>query len=675
MLQIAPGRRGIQILEDKYRPDIDGLRCLAVLLVVGFHASPKVKAGFVGVDVFFVISGFLITSIILRELESNSFRFTRFYARRIKRIFPALTMVLVASFGIGLFILSPRELTSLGANIVGGAAFSSNFVLLHQTGYFDIAAEYKPLLHLWSLGIEEQFYIFWPLLLLFVAKRGRGLLMLALVIFVVSFAFNVAAIDSYPDLVFFAPLTRGWELALGALLACTAIPGVHVFAQRLDSAVHDALERHFHFRNRSTMLAADVRAAGGMIFMIIALVNFDRNTPFPGWAALLPTFGTLLIISAKDAWINRNILSARPLVFIGLISYPLYLWHWPLLSFLRIALPESATSSMLKGGAVLLSFVLAWLTYCAIERPIRFGKVRLAIPSLCFAISAVGALGFVSIMNNGFKFRLPEPIRYLADTPPGSFTDYDAKCFLGNPDQTYTAFAPECRDTSKHPFVLLWGDSHAASIYPGLKNLSKSIPFGLSQFTASGCHPLLSYVEPLRRYCKTINDFVFKQIKEVHYDIVILAAHWGILAEHGGVDLSKFDYTIAELKGAGISRIIVLGPLPRWSDRGLPNDMIDYYYNSIPHQLIPQRTHFHSYGATLDTQMRQKVLAADVEYISVWDVFCNADGCLTRIGDNKTDITSDDYAHLTVASSVFLVNTIKSRLFPNLLPFDAARQQ
>jgi hypothetical protein len=214
----------------------------------------------------------------------------------------------------------------------------------------------------------------------------------------------------------------------------------------------------------------------------------------------------------------------------------------------------------------------------------------------------------------------------------------------------------------------LWGDSHAASVYPGLKALSKSIPFGLSQFTASGCHPLISYIEPYRRYCEPINDFVFEQIKRLQHDIVILASRW-----EG--EISKFDYTIAKLKEAKINRIVVLGPLPRWGARGLPNNIIDYYYEYMPHRLMPQRTHFRSYGAELDAGIHQKAVAAGAEYISAWEVLCNAEGCLTRIGDNKSDITAHDYAHLTVAGSIFLVNAIKSRLLRNFLPYDSTKQQ
>ena len=660
MLQITPTQRAARLSHsEKYRPDVDGLRCIAVLLVVGYHAFPRASAlrfGYIGVDIFFVISGYLITSMILQD----DFRISRFYARRIKRIFPALAVMLVTAFAAGWLFLSPSEFNSLGANVAGGAAFSANFVLLHQTGYFDITAADKPLLHLWSLGIEEQFYICWPILLSLFIKRGLNPFTLTAIIFLLSFALNVAEIRSHPDLTFYSPLSRSWELAVGGLLACfyfndNPLSFFQPLAQRLTSITDGVFHKLPHY-NGYMPAPCDVRATSGLLLLAIAVSFHHRDTSYPGWAALLPTFGALLLISADGAWFNRRILSARWAVFIGLISYPLYLWHWPVLAFVRVV-GEDQPSKVVQSVLIVISIVLAWLTYALIERPIRFGKARSSVPILCVAMLSIGVLGLFIIKTGGFPFRLPEDVRSDIDEltlEPGD--EYrESKCLL-RPDQDQTAFATECSDT-KRPLVLLWGDSHAASIYPGLRNLSKSIPFGLSQFTASGCQPLLLHVQFNRAYCKGINDFVFEQIKRTQPDAVILNSMWDY-------DNSKFDYTMMELKRIEIKRIIVLGPLVRWGIRGLPNNVIDYYYKDAHHTPMPDRTTFRPYGADLDAQIRQKARADNVEYISVWDVFCNPQGCLARVGNNHNNLTAWDYAHLTVAGSDFLANAIRSQLFP-----------
>src|SRR3984893_5065831 len=313
------GKATSHLTQPKYRADIDGLRALAVLSVVGFHAFPKwVKGGFIGVDIFFVISGFLISTIIFANLERNRFSFVEFYSRRVKRIFPALLLVLIASFAFGWFALPPDEYKQLGKHIAAGAGFISNLVLWNESGYFDDAAETKPLLHLWSLGIEEQFYIVWPFLLWFARKRRFTLLLITVTVAGVSFALNIFKIHSDPVATFYSLQTRLWELSLGSILAYLAL-----FNQ-------SALQRiQLQYRNVQSLCGSALLAVG------ILLITVERA--FPGWWALLPTVGTALVISAgSQAWINRLILSNRVLVWFGLISYPLYLWHRPVLTFAHI---------------------------------------------------------------------------------------------------------------------------------------------------------------------------------------------------------------------------------------------------------------------------------------------------------------------------------------------------
>src|SRR5258707_3234889 len=294
----------------EYRPDIDGLRAIAVLAVVGFHAFPYwVRGGFVGVDIFFVISGYLISANIFGALEASRFSFAEFYARRIKRIFPALLLLLVVVSVVAWFTLLPNEYKQIGKHTAAGASFVPNFVFWKEAGYFDTASEIKPLLHLWSLGIEEQFYVFWPLLLWAGAKRRNGFLLITLMVALMSFAVNVVTVHTDTAAAFYSPLSRIWELMIGGLLCYFRPP-----------------------RASLTRRSLNWPAICGILLIGISVTSMNREMPLPGWLALLPTTGACLAIAAgPDAWLNRNLLSNPPMTWVGLISYPLYLWHWPLL--------------------------------------------------------------------------------------------------------------------------------------------------------------------------------------------------------------------------------------------------------------------------------------------------------------------------------------------------------
>jgi peptidoglycan/LPS O-acetylase OafA/YrhL len=308
-----------------YRPDIDGLRAVAVLLVIVFHAFPKlVPGGFIGVDVFFVISGYLISKIIYVSLSSGSFNFFEFYQRRIIRIFPALIVVLVSVAVAGLTWLSPREYAALGRHIVAGAGFVSNLLLWTEVGYFDAAPDEKPLLHLWSLGVEEQFYIFWPLLM-FVGWRyfRRHFLLFLFGLALASFAANAWLGMNGSAAAFYLPWFRFWELLLGGALSCWESLRA---TNKAESTINMSGIRLSGFLSA---VAGIVLIGAGAVLIQPAITS-----SFPGWWALLPTLGAILLISAgSGSPANRHILGSKPFVFVGKISYPLYLWHWPLLSF------------------------------------------------------------------------------------------------------------------------------------------------------------------------------------------------------------------------------------------------------------------------------------------------------------------------------------------------------
>ncbi len=459
----------------KYRPDIDGLRAVAVLAVVAFHAFPNwINGGFIGVDIFFVISGYLISTIIFENLDRGSFSFATFYARRIKRIFPALLFILLVCFTFGWFALLADEFKQLGKHIAAGASFISNLVLWHEAGYFDNAAETKPLLHLWSLGIEEQFYAVWPLLLWLAWRQKFNLFKLTVLIVIVSFILNIKGIEHDTVATFYSPQTRFWELLTGSLLAWTTVYNQRTLIQikKTDSFIAAVLQII------GDKALSNLFSITGLGLLAYGIWHFNRELSFPGQWALIPVLGAALIITAgAQAWLNRTILSNQIAVWVGLISFPLYLWHWPLLSFARIL--ESDTPSLnLRIAAVICAIVLAWLTYQFVERPIRFGQNdKTKVTILILLMTILGAIGYTTYAKNGLPLRsalsnVSPIIERLKEDDP----ELHAICLkaygLSNHNIRY------CRlSTIDHtkPRIALIGDSHAAALFSGLsKALSYS---------------------------------------------------------------------------------------------------------------------------------------------------------------------------------------------------------
>lgn len=398
-------------LHPKYRSDIDGLRAIAVLSVVAFHAFPEyISGGFIGVDIFFVISGYLISTIIFENLDKGIFSFKDFYSRRIRRIFPALFLVLILSFAFGWFALLTEEYRQLGKHIAGGASFLSNFFLWRESGYFDNTSDTKPLLHLWSLGIEEQFYIVWPILLWLTWKRKANFLKITIFIALISFAVNIFTIYVNPVASFYSPLSRFWELLIGAVLA-------YIVLYRGDMAIRWSKSRN-------------VISIVGLTLFIGGALFLSKEILFPGWWALLPTLsGAFLIFSGSQAWVNQRILSNRVLVWFGLISFPLYLWHWPLFSFSHII--QGEVSAQLRLALIASSIGLAWVTYKIVEQPIRIGKKgNLKTASLITLIIIVGYIGYNTYQRGGLSFRKNAELKsYSGDIGHLEFHKYIAQNF------------------------------------------------------------------------------------------------------------------------------------------------------------------------------------------------------------------------------------------------------
>lgn len=458
----------------QYRLDIDGLRAFAILSVVLFHAFPEfITGGFIGVDVFFVISGFLISTIIFEKLEQGSFSFVDFYARRIRRIFPALILVLLSSFILGWCILFASEYKQLGQHIAGGAGFIANFILWSESSYFDNLADTKPLLHLWSLGIEEQFYIIWPPILWASWRLGLRILPVIFTIAIASFAWNLYSISIDPVATFYSPLTRFWELLIGSLLAY-----VTVFQARYPKLAVNSVAQ------------ANIYSWIGCGLFIAGLFLINKDSSFPGAWALLPTLGAAFMVKAgPTAWFNRVVLGNSVLVWFGLISYPLYLWHWSLLSFSRI-LSSSIPELEIRIGVVALSVLLSWVTYRFIEKPIRFGngiqfniaflgkwfvsKKTITI-ALVIGLFLIGLAGYVANYKNGSHSRLVNKININPESGYDGVAGVDLidDCGLANSPSIDKAWFGTCLRDSRPPIkYAMVGDSHAASLFRGLVRTS-----------------------------------------------------------------------------------------------------------------------------------------------------------------------------------------------------------
>lgn len=502
----------LHLSHPKYRPDVDGLRAIAVLAVVIYHAFPSVlRGGFIGVDVFFVISGYLITTIIFESLDRGAFSFTEFYTRRINRIFPALLLVLAACFVIGWFALLDDELRQLGKHIAGGAGFVSNLVLWSEVGYFDNSVETKPLLHLWSLGVEEQFYIIWPLLLWMAWRVRFNVLALTIIVAAVSFFLSMKGVKQDAIATFYSSHTRFWELLAGSLLAWLT------------------LYRTRAIRNR----IAHVLSILGLCLLLFGFFRINKGLSFPGKWALVPVLGAVLIIAAgPDAWFNRQVLSNRLAVWFGLISFPLYLWHWPLLSLARIVEGE-VPSAAVRVAAVLLATLLAWLTYRLIELPLRArwqGNTKVIV--LLGLAAGLGGTGYATYTQVHLPLRAHNQ-KLTTYQNSIKVTDRATECFeipyaYKKSDGWFCGLGE--RDAPIEYFA--YGDSHALSLVPALEQFAHEHKVGMKFTGTSGCPSLLG-VQSLRgearieKYdCKALNERIFQDVQASGIKHVILINRW-----------------------------------------------------------------------------------------------------------------------------------------------------
>lgn len=639
----------------QYRREVDGLRALAVVPVILFHAGFETfSGGFVGVDIFFVISGYLITTILLTELESGKFSLVTFYERRARRILPALFLVLSVCLPFAWFWLLPGDMKNFAQSVAAVSLFASNVLFWRQSGYFESAAEHKPLLHTWSLAVEEQFYTLFPLLLMLAWRLGRKWV-LALLVAAAVISLSVAQWGSMnnPTAAFFLLPTRGWELAIGAMAA------LYLFQRQVPA----------HSATKSEWLSAL-----GLVLIGLSVLAYSKKTPFPGLYALVPTVGaSLIIVFSTPQTLTGRLLGSKALVGIGLISYSAYLWHQPLFAFARHR-TFNDSGHLLAAALATGSLGLAYLSWRFVEQPFRRSGVISRVGVFRFA--ALGSAGFLVLgmaghLTSGFESRIAgdrgDFLNHFENSVPewkyferagieASFGNacgfFDIAAYRqGTATRTPVAnLAPECytRNPAFKHAVLVWGDSHAQQLRGGLK---QHLPqdWQLLQVASSGCRPRLGAHPSTKDFCEQSNWFAYHTVSETRPDVVVI----GQFGDHDPARMNEFTRSLTDL---GVKQVIFTGPTPRWK-LDLPKIVATRLWDDTPRRTL--------IGVDRDTLTDNEKLklafnaSESARLISLVDYFCDPSGCLVYAGDDrKSGLTTWDYGHLTPPASALLARDV-----------------
>jgi peptidoglycan/LPS O-acetylase OafA/YrhL len=619
-----------------YRPDIDGLRAVAILPVLLYHAHvPGVTGGYVGVDLFFVISGYLITGILAREMDRGSFSILRFYERRARRILPALLAMLVVVLAVAAWLYLPGDFPGVPRSALATLGFASNLEFFAETGYFATGADTKPLLHTWSLAIEEQFYLFFPLLLLVLTRWPRWRTGILALLTLASFALAVATQGGKSGFAFYLLPPRAWELFVGGLLALAAVPPLR--GPRMREGV----------------------ALAGLAAVLIPVLLYTPKTVFPGVTALAPVLGAAALLHAAPGTRVGRLLALPPLVGIGLLSYSLYLWHWPLIVFVQYA-----TETKLAGGwqaaAVLGSLLLGWASWRYVERPFRdparFGRAAI------FRWSAAG-IGAVALVAGAMALAGEWPQRFdpMVARMADARLDYSPvrdRCHDSDPDKGRMPCVLGAPGVP--PGAILWGDSHGVEYAWVLSRMLGARHQSLLQRTYSSCPPLAGYESPRDPACGRLNRQVLAQIlADPRLHTVYLAGFWAGLAD-ARIDMAPgLDRTIARLLSAG-RRVVLIGPVPA--------NRID----------VPEHLARLARAGQLDQAVgRDRAAVAPVErqlarvaarwqprglvYVDPAALLCDRDRCAI-VKDGRP--LYFDYHHPSVAGAALIVRGFRDQLLP-----------
>ncbi|MFS2225408.1 acyltransferase family protein [Pantoea sp. B65] len=610
----------------KYRADIDGLRALAVLPVIAYHMGvPIISGGFTGVDIFFVISGYLICGIIWQGAIKGEFSYLDFYKRRCLRILPPLFVVLITTLLFGYHHLLPTQFTDLGNSAIATTLFSSNIFFWSQVDYFAGPAELKPLLHTWSLAVEEQFYILFPVVLLLAVRWCRQrITQMMLLIIAASFLLSIAGVLKKPDFTFYMLPTRAWELAIGGLIAVSSL------------------------ETKASTLRMQTRhliSITGLACILFGFFWLDSSKPFPSWNALWPCVGSFLIILAgRDAAINR-LLALKPVVYIGMISYCLYLWHWPIIVYAKMFFNFSENTR--DFAIIATTFALAIASRYLIEIPFRYKLSALhptgiVTASVAGLVVLGGATFYVGHFNNHSGQFSTEALTLAKFSQYHGTEEYyyqfrAGSCFIdGNNEEKDKYNRDFCLKTSvTEKNYLLIGDSHGAHLWRAL-SIAAGQNVNLMQATSAGCKPVNQ--QKINNKCTELMEYVYRQWVPNHkLDGVIISARW--LPE----DMAQLQVTLKELK-KNTPNIIVMGPTVEYNEP-LP-DLLAYQQNGRQ-DLVANSINKHI--KAIDHQVQQVARQQQVGYISVYNILCPNDMCHALASNGQP--SAFDYGHFTLSGA------------------------
>lgn len=623
-----------------WRGDVEGLRGLAVLAILVYHAIPSaLPGGFVGVDVFFVVSGFVVGKILVAELSSGRFTYGRFYARRIRRIVPALIVVLCGTFLAAQFLVGVDDLRLLSQQIGATSVFAANLLAWSQSGYFDSDAAYKPLLHLWSLGVEEQYYALLPAGFVAVWKKWpRHVYQILMSATIVSLLFCIAVTASDGNAAFYLPITRFWELLCGMLLAW----------------------REF----RSDGLSSQPEGAsliGGAV-LLGSFLFLSESQLFPGWLAVMPVVGTMLVIAGgAECTINRTFLQSRPLTLLGQISYPAYLWHWPMLVLARFW-SGGELSSAGSIAITLLSLPMAWISTRFIEAPFRSGRWSREEELPKILVAALLLVGGLALLRPAFPpSDVSSPALARLEAYPNSQGDLwreEEGCFIAlNEEKDFGSVCLGAGDL-RMPLVGLWGDSLAAHLWPGFRDSANARGWRLAQLTVSQCPPILSGGDEGNGKCSEMRNRALEAIGRIQPKVLVLAGGW---TRYGEETLAKeIGPTIARFKEAGVGRVVVLGPVPIWRPtlaKALASDMRKMRLEEAPLYTV---TGFRTEVFGLDEKLKSLTEREGGVYVSALSVLCKEQKkCRVWVDEDKrTVLTTYDSGHFSIEQSRWFAEQI-----------------
>ncbi|NDL62320.1 acyltransferase family protein [Acerihabitans arboris] len=609
----------------KYRADIDGLRALAVLPVIAFHLGlPGLTGGFTGVDIFFVISGYLISGIIYQDTINNEFSYISFYKRRCLRILPPLIVMLFCTLIIGYKILLPHQVAELGKSSIATALFFSNFYFWSQTGYFDGPAEMKPLLHTWSLAVEEQFYIVFPIILFFTLKHIRIKPTFILIFLIlVSFALSVYGVKYKPNLTFYLLPARAWELLLGGWLA---------------------LSNFEEYLNNKSILCRNLLSSIGLALIFFGFFWLDSSKNFPSYNALYPCLGAFLIIASGKNSIIAKGLALKSVVYIGTISYCLYLWHWPIIVYTNLLFDLSTALKIML--VFTLTLLLAIFSRYVIEIPFRYKlknvKSKFIINSSFIAIVITVIFStYTAYISHDSSFS-KEALRIAEYADYKNTKDYEyqyryGKCFIngsvGSPEDYDMKFCLSLENSKKN--YILIGDSHGAHLWRALSNAAGS-HINMIQATESGCKPVMT--QNIVNKCSIFMSYIYKEfLPHNKVDGVIVSGRWR------NEDIKDLVKTIEYMKNF-VNNIYVLGPTVEYN--GVLPDILAYQINGRKNLTNKHRK---TDIKIIDQTMNQILLANNIKYISIYNIICSEKKCLELTKDNVP--IDFDYGHFTLSGA------------------------